>query len=218
MSNPENITAEHAEIDDATTAKIKDIIERVELLLDSYCQEKSIEDMTTATQAVFYGGLMFVCFNLFDVDKSLLHKYTQGVSNNHRITDMYDDDILFGLCRYFIYMCSAYNKTPNPQGFSYLTGIELDTLARWGKLESQRPQAYGVAKMLKSAYETGLESGAQSGRNPVGFIATLNHRFGWSQESRPSLTVNITRSQNEIMSTYNQNLIDDQQAKPSETP
>ena len=210
----ETINADFEEIESATDAKIKDIIERVEILLDAYCKENNIDTLTDVTQAVFYGGLMFVCFNLFDLDKSLLHEYTQGVSNNGRVTDKYNDDVVYGVCKYFIYMCSMYNKVPNPQGFSYLTGIETDTLARWGTLESQRPRAFGVSKMLKSAYETGLESGAQSGRNPVGFIATLNHRFAWSQESKPTLTVNINRSQSEIMSTYNRNLIDENSDKP----
>lgn len=218
MSNPENITAEHVEIDDATTAKIKDICERIEILLDSYCNQNGFENLQSITAQQYAGGLMFVRFNLFDVDKSLLHKYTQGVSNDHCITDMYDDDVLSGVCDFYIYLCMSCNKIPKPIDFSYLTGIDLDTLKRWEGLESQRPRAYGLVKRLRKTYETGLENGAQSGKNPVGYIATLNHRFGWSQESKPSLTVNITRSQNEIMSTYNQNLIDDQQAKTPENP
>ena len=104
-------------------------------------------------------------------------------------------------------MCSKYNKIINQFGFSLLSGIELDTMKRWENMESQRPQAYGTIKTLQRFYENSLENGAQSGKNPVGFIATLNHRFGWSADNKPQLTVNITRSKNEILSSINPELL-----------
>lgn len=218
MINDDSTNTNQIDVDDVTTSKIRDICERIEILLDSYCDQNGFEDLQSITAQQYAGGLMFVRFNLFDVDKSLLHKYTQGVSHDHCVTDMYDDDVLCGVCDFYIYLCMRCNKIPKPIDFSYLTGIDLDTLKRWEGLESQRPRAYGLVKRLRKTYETGLENGAQGGKNPVGYIATLNHRFGWSQESKPTLTVNITRSQNEIMSTYNQNLIDDQGATHPETP
>ena len=204
----DTIDAQNVE-NDPTDAKIKDIIERINILLDAYCKEQNLEDLRKESQAVFYGGLMFVCFNLFDTDKSILYKYTQGVSNNGCITQMYDDDILLGVGRYFIYLCTTLNKIPNPTGFSYLTGVDLDTLARWGKSESQRPKAYGLVKMLKSAYESGLESGAQFGKNPVGFIATLNHRFNWANDNKTAVTVNITKTNEQLMSTVDASLLEE---------
>ena len=190
-------------------AKIKDICEKIDILLDSYCQENGIENLRQETQQVFVGGLMYVYFNLFAQDKSLLRLYTPGISNDKCITNMYNDYIVWCICQYYIFICHKYNKITKPIDFSYLTGIDLDTLKRWESMESQRPQAYGTIKRLLKTYESGLENGAQSGKNPVGFIATLNHRFGWSADNKPSLTVNITRSKNEILSTYNQNLIDE---------
>ena len=188
-------------------AKIKDICEKIDILLDSYCQENGIEDLKQETQQVFVGGLMYTRFNLFDTDKSLLRLYSQGVLHNNYITDMYNDYIVSCICDYYIYICHKYNKIPNIVGFSYLTGICDDTLINWGKQENQRPQAFGTSKRLLKAYETSLENGAQSGKNPVGFIATLNHRFGWNADNKPSLTVNITRSKNEILSSINPELL-----------
>jgi len=190
-------------------AKIKDICEKIDILLDSYCQENGIEDLKQEPQQVYVGGLMYVYFNLFAQDKTLLRLYTQGISNNNHVTDMYNDYIIWCICEYYIYICHKYNKIPKPIEFSYLTGIDLDTLKRWENMESQRPRAYGTVKTLRKAYETGLENGAQSGKNPVGFIATLNHRFGWSADNKPSLTVNITRSKNEILSSINPDLLAD---------
>lgn len=81
-------------------------------------------------------------------------------------------------------------------------------------MESQRPKAYATVKRLKSGYENALEIGAQTGKNPVGYIASLNHRFGWSADSKPQLTVNITRTQDDILKTLDTGLIE----KTTENP
>ena len=194
-------------------AKIKDICERIDILLDSYKQENSIDDYKQESQQVFVGALMYTRFNLFDADKSLLHLYSQGVSNKGHITDMYNDYVISRICDYYIYLCHRFNKIPKPIDFSYFTGIDLDTLKRWERLENERPRAYGTIKSLRKTYESALENGAQSGKNPVGFIATLNHRFGWAQDNKPHLTVNINRTQEQIMSTFDTSLLSDNQTK-----
>ena len=188
-------------------AKIKDICEKIDILLDSYCQENGIEDLKQEPQQVFVGGLMYVYFNLFAQDKNLLRLYVPGISNNNHITNMYNDYVLLGVCDYYIYLCFKYNKIPKPIEYSYLTGIPLGTLDRWKNSENQNPGAHELVKRLSKTYESALENGAQSGKNPVGFIATLNHRFGWNADNKPSLTVNITRSKNEILSSINPELL-----------
>lgn len=207
INEHETINEDFAEIDNAENIKIKDICERIEILLDSYCNDNGFDDLQSITQQQFAGGLMFVRFNLFDLDKSLLYKYLPNGITNGLQTLMYNDSVVLGVCQFYIYLCTKYNKIPKPIDFSYLTGIDLDTLKRWEGMESQRPQAYGTIKTLRKAYETGLENGAQSGKNPVGFIATLNHRFGWSSESKTSINVNITRSNEQLMSTYDDSLL-----------
>lgn len=214
INEPETINADFDEIDTVQQMKVKDICERIELLLDSYCTDNGFESLQGITQQQFAGGLMFVRFNLFDTDKTLLYKYTPNGRTNGNQTLMYDDDIVLYVCRYYIYLCTKYNKIPKPIDFSYLTGIDLDTLKRWEGLESQRPKAYGTIKTLRKAYETGLENGAQSGKNPVGFIATLNHRFHWSSESKTAINVNITRSNDQLMSTYDESLLIESDKKP----
>ena len=87
---------------------------------------------------------------------------------------MYDDILLYLLCEYYIYMCTQYNKVANIYGFSAFTGIDDGIIVSWESKENQRPGAYNLVKRLRKAYETSLENGAQSGKNPVGFIAALN--------------------------------------------
>lgn len=208
MSDNETIT-DNSNIDNSVQdATIRDIISNIEYLTNDYTTNNNIDDIRTISQQEYNAILIYICMSYIK-PKKVLYKYTQGISNNNQITCMYDDYIVSNICQYYIYMCSRYNKIINQFGFSLLTGIELDTLHRWESLESQRPQAYGTSKTLKIFYENSLENGAQSGKNPVGFIATLNHRFGWSSDNRPSLTVNITRSKSEILSSINPDLLTD---------
>ena len=192
-------------VDDAT---IQDIISNIELLTIDYINQNNIEDIKSISQQEYNGLLIYICMSYIK-PKKVLYKYSQGISNNKHITLMYNDYIVSNICSYYIYMSSKYNKVINQFGFSLLTGIELDTMKRWENMESQRPQAYGTVKTLQRFYENSLENGAQSGKNPVGFIATLNHRFGWSADNKPQLTVNITRSKNEILSSINPELLTD---------
>lgn len=191
-------------IDDAT---IRDIISNIELLIETYKSNKGIENLSDITQQQFMALLDYIRFNYFIPNKNLLYKYIRGVSNNNYISHQYNYYIISGIVDYYIYLCRDNNKVSNIYGFSCLTGIADSVICHWGKEESQHPQAYRLSKNLSSSYENSLENGAQSGKNPVGYIATLNHRFGWASDNKPQLTVNITRSKNEILSSINPELL-----------
>ena len=195
-------------------AKVKDIIERINILIDSFMQEHGFENISDITANQFDAMCLYIRFNLFDADKTLLYKYYPNISHNNKISLMYDDYICLCICDYYIYLCGIYNKIPSIYSYSQLTGINYDSIMRWAKEESQRPDAYEIYKKLHKAYEKGLENGAQSGKNPVGFIATLNHRFGWSADNKPTLTVNITRTKQEILSGVDQALLTDNPENP----
>lgn len=197
--------------DSETQSKIKDIIERINILIDSFMNEHGFENASDITPNQFDALCMYIRFNLFDIDKSLLYKYYPNISHNKSTTLMYDDYICLCICDYYIYLCGIYNKIPSIYTYTQLTGINYDSVMRWANMESQRPNAYGIYKKLRNAYEKGLENGAQSGKNPVGFIATLNHRFGWNADNKPQLTVNITRDKNEILRSINPELLTDNQ-------
>lgn len=193
--------------DSELSAKIHDIIQNIEILSESYLQGLKADTITDLTQQEYNGLLMYIAMNYFRPTK-ILYKYKQGVSNNKQVVCMYDDDLLYILCEYYIYMSIRYNKMVNCHGFALLIGSDGDTLTRWEGLKEQRPKVYGLTKRLKYEYEKGLVNGAQSGRNPVGFIATLNHYYGWSADNKPTLTVNINRDSKQIMSTFDNSLTD----------
>lgn len=188
--------------------KLQTIISDVNGIIAGCLSDHGFENLTDITQQQFTGVLHFVGMNYFKSTKCL-YKYTPGVNHNGQTTKMYNDDLLYGICMYYIYICTVNNKVVNPFGFSAFIHCDYDLMNTWIQMKNERPQAYRVAKTLREYYQTSLENGAQGGKNPVGFIATLNHRFGWSADNKPTLTVNITRSKNEILSTYNRNLIDE---------
>lgn len=199
--------------DSENISKLNDIISNIEILTPEYLQKVKAETITELSQQQYLGYLTHI-YIFYIKPTKILYKYIQGVSNNKNITLQYNDELLNLLCEYYIYISMNYNKVCNIYGFSTLTGIDLNCFERWGKQESQRPQAYRLVKRLQKAYETSLENGAQSGKNPVGFIATLNHRFGWSADNKPSLTVNITRTKQEILSSVDKSLLIENTEKP----
>lgn len=188
--------------------KLQTIISDVNGIINGCLTDHGFENLTDITQQQFTGVLHYIGITYFKPTKCL-YKYTPGLNHDGLITKMYNDDLLYGICQYYIYICAVNNKVANPFGFSAFIHCDYDLMNTWIQMKNERPRAYLVAKTLREYYQTSLENGAQSGKNPVGFIATLNHRFGWSADNKPSLTVNITRSKNEILSTYNQNLIDE---------
>lgn len=201
--------ADSIDIEDSLLiSKLNDIITNIELLIPEYLNNAHVETVNELSQQQYNGLLMYINMQYIRPTKCL-YKYIQGVSNNGRCVLMYDDDLLYLLCEYYIYITMQYGKVVNPHGFSLLVGCDTDQFTRWEKLEGQRPRVCGMVKRLRKEYESSLENGAQSGKNPVGFIATLNHRFGWSSEGKTTLTVNITRNKDEIMSSVNPELITD---------
>ena len=207
MTYTENKNALPVDVsDDPDLLTLENIIQNIELLTDDYLQKIGADRVQDIKPLQYNGLLMHIYLNYFKPTK-ILYKHIQGVYNDKCITCMYNDHLLFLLCYYYIYMCSLYGFVSNPAGFSMFTGVDLDTLKRWENLESQRPDAYGLIKKLRKAYETALEIGAQSGKNAVGYIATLNHRFAWSTENKQTLTVNITRSQDQILQSFDHELL-----------
>lgn len=192
--------------DDENTAKMKDIIENIELLTADYLQKAHAETITELTQQQYTGLLQYCAINYFRPTKVLL-KPSPNTLKNNTIIYMYNDDLLCLLSEYYINLSLLHNKIINPYGFCMLIGCDVDQIERWAQQESQRPRLCGMIKRLRKAYETSLEYGAQSGKNPVGFIAALNHRFNWSSDSKPQLTVNITRSQDQILKSFDAGLI-----------
>lgn len=193
--------------DSETIAKLNDIIENIELLKIEFLKDMGEgATLKSITQKEYCAFLMYVRDNYIRPTKCI-YKYYPGINNNHRVTLMLDDDLLYCLVDYYIVMSLKADKVCNQMGINALTGLSFETISRLEKAKDQRPRAYETIKNVNKWYEYALEVGAQTGKNPVGYMATLNHRFKWSDGQNASLTVNITRNKDEIMSSVNPELI-----------
>lgn len=207
ISDTSNSFTDSVIIDDSVIqSKMSDIISNVELLMIDYLQLVNAESLTDITQQQYSGFLMYCAMHYFKPTKILQYKKSIPNMQNANIYT-YIDSLLVLVCEYYIFISHTYNKIINPYGYSLFIGCDMDSFKKWEKPESQRPELVGMLKRLRFEYESSLENGAQSGKNPVGFIATLNHRFGWNADNKPQLTVNITRSKNEILSSINPELL-----------
>ena len=81
----------------------------------------------------------------------------------------------------YIYdMCMKYDKEVSILGFSSLTGIPDSTIYDWGK-NTLSSTASEILEKLRKYQEESLSNKLVTGaKNPVGVIAILNRRYGWS--------------------------------------
>ena len=91
---------------------------------------------------------------------------------------------------YYIYICTVHDKEISIMGFSYLTGIDNNTINSWkdnynninninsDRLGSQRMRIY---KKLTTEREESLSNKLATGnKNPVGILAILNRHYQWN--------------------------------------
>ena len=74
------------------------------------------------------------------------------------------------------------DKEVSINGFSYLTGINRDTIEEWGHNNKKLSnKAFPIYKKLVDTRLESLSGKLATGKqNPVGVIAILNHFYGWS--------------------------------------
>ena len=99
---------------------------------------------------------------------------------------------------YYIFLANSHNKIANLCGYSYILNVPYKTILSWGRKEedsynyintSSKGMAnltrvrFEIVKDLIQANEQNHADDLASGKvNPVGTIAVLNRRFGWSDE------------------------------------
>lgn len=83
----------------------------------------------------------------------------------------------------YIALCQKYNKHICQYGFECLSGISQDTLERWLTDKKASRTHKDIAKNIKRLDEETLADFITDGRrNPVGVLAVLNNRHGWSDK------------------------------------
>lgn len=165
----------------------------IDQYISEFCQKRNIEDLNAESQSVWNAALMYVRKKAFP-DKSILkiskplegyksNDYDNKFNNlNNSNCNAYDINIINYICDYYIYLCCMYDKEISITGFSYLTGIDDNTLYDWGndvrKLSSSGAEIY---KKLHKGREESLSNKLVTGKqNPVGILGVLNRHYQWN--------------------------------------
>lgn len=169
----------------------------VEMYLDMFCKECTppIEDMSKETQSRWNAALMYIRRHLFpDTSIFKLSRPLDGYINNncdsssnaYRLNssncNAYDIDKLNVICDCYIYLCMMYDKEVSINGFTFLTGINQDTIHDWGnEINKLSTSGCDIYKKLRQYREESLSSKlATANKNPVGILAILNRHYQWN--------------------------------------
>lgn len=155
----------------------------IEACLDSFCAEKGIADMSKESQSVWNAALMYIKKIVFpdvkQLKSSILFKNGIGAMSN---CNAYNYELVDHICDIYIYLSLMNDKEVSINGFSYLTGINRDTIEEWGHNNKKLSnKAFPIYKKLVDTRLESLSGKLATGKqNPVGVIAILNHFYGWS--------------------------------------
>ena len=160
----------------------------IEACLDSFCAEKGIVDMSKEPQGIWNAALMYIKKIIFPDVKQLksntLFKNGIGAMSN---CNAYNYELVGHICDIYIYLSLMNDKEVSINGFSYLTGINRDTIEEWGHNNKKLSnKAFPIYKKLVDARLESLSGKLATGKqNPVGVIAILNHFYGWNSPYAP---------------------------------
>lgn len=155
----------------------------IEACLNMFCDQYKIKDMTKASQSIWNAALMYIKKMVFPDVKKL--KSSNLISNGSQFQtncNAYNYDLVDHICDIYIYLCMINDKEVSINGFSYLTGINRDTIKEWG--HNNKKLSDSAFLIYQKLVDTRLESLsgklATGKQNPVGVIAILNHFYGWA--------------------------------------
>ena len=163
--------------------------------IDDYIQRKDNIDITNDISQYQFKDLLFyihdTCFPNTDIFKI---DYTT-----------YNMELLFSIYNIYKRICVMYNKISFLSDFSILTGIEEETIISWmydkGNIfNSDKIKLYKkVMRDSETAVSTQMIS---TGRNPVGYMAILNHYHGWSTTAEAHGVETQRRTPDEIAQAH----------------
>lgn len=152
--------------------------------LAMFCEENEIKNLKAESQNVWNGALMYIRRYAFP-DKSILKSNKRNTVDGNNIQsnyNAYNYDLVNNICDYYIYICSMYDKEISINGFSYLTGIDRETIRTWGDDRTKLSKvSLEIFKKLYEGREESLSAKLVTGnKNPVGILATLNRWYQWN--------------------------------------
>lgn len=156
-----------------------DIFENdIDMCLHLFQEEQNIDNMRAISQSVWNGFLIFTYRRLFKGTNLL----KENIKNDYYFN--YNFDKINNLVNYYIYLCTMFDKEISIMGFSYLTGIDTDTINQWKYYKDTNKASAKLSviyeKLNKGRVESLANKLATGKQNPVGVIAILNHYYNWS--------------------------------------
>lgn len=160
----------------------------IEACLNMFCDQYKIKDMAKEPQGVWNAALMYIKKMVFPDTKKL--KSSNLISNGSKFQttcNAYNYELVDHICDIYIYLSMISDKEVSINGFSYLTGINRDTIKEWGHNNKKLSDtAFLIYKKLVDTRLESLSGKLATGKqNPVGVIAILNHFYGWNSPYAP---------------------------------
>lgn len=171
------MTTEQKRINRLATGDIVDIKRDIPDVVNSYMLNTLHKDEPgKVTQGQFNAILLNIQDVVITPNLCMLEK--GNIHNRLR------DDILQDLFDIYIRLCMEFDKHCCVYGFSCMTGIEDSVIHEWGKDRKASQIRKNIYKKLLMSDEQTLQDLLITGkRNPVGIVAVLNNKHGWSSQN-----------------------------------
>lgn len=169
-----------------------EIIEKLDRTLKEYIDGIGAEKLTPSQ---FSAALIYTGKKIFNKD----YKFILRDTERQKVYDHYPYNykLIRYIADYYIYITKTYNNVVSINGLSYLLNIDYQIIQMWADRTSEEvsPEASAILQKIRNEQEQTLqEAGLYSGKNPVGYIAALNHFFRWNDAPGSSAPQNEAKS------------------------
>ena len=167
--------------------------------VDEYIAINNGIDLTAITQLRWKDLLYFLHDNYIKPRKTELLRVDGNINNQ------YDVDKVSAVYDIYTRLCAKYEKIVITADFLTLTGIPDETFYRWKRKGSAGFSIKGCefAEKVKRTNEDSIVSAMIStGRNPVSYIAMLNHYHDWQTTATANGTNESRKNPAEIAAAH----------------
>lgn len=179
--------AENGNIKKVELEEITEIYDtQIAACIDEYCElsKPPIKDMKKEGQNVWNGALMYTNRCLFKDRDILKDKRNIEISGAVQKSNLnrYDISKLDKVLESYAYLCVVNDKEISRAGFSFLTGIPIDTMNDWATRAARLSDAsFHFVQKIDALREESLSAKlSTAGNKAMGILAILNHQFKWN--------------------------------------
>jgi hypothetical protein len=164
--------------------------------ITQFKEENNIEDFTRESQSRWNACLMYIHAHVFTDPKLLKSKdnYTESNCIMDSTFNSYNYDLLNDICNYYIYLCMINNKEVSINGFTFLTGINQETIHTWDRYSGERlsNKSFEIYQKLHVYREESLVAKLTSMNHPTAIAILLNKHYGYNL---PGVSKEVSKKQ-----------------------